>query len=162
MSDQAFPPPPESVFCPKCLRKVVVAATPNRVFESECGISDCPINNDPENKVSELSGTLISFEEPSAISQEGRIARFAQWEKRGVDAIKADLNTGGTRYVGGPPAVRALAWEWVRGRESNIQRPAQPSSELLTLRPGVWGVNIDLKELWRRALRWWQNRTWLR
>ena len=127
MSEQPFPLPPDSVFCPKCLRKVVVAATPNRVFESECDITDCPINGDPENKITEQSGTLISFAEPSEISQRGRIDRFAQWEKRGFQAIKADLSTGGHRYAGGPPAVRDLAWEWVRIKEATQQ---QQSSEL--------------------------------
>jgi hypothetical protein len=163
MSEHVLPLPPESTLCPKCLRRVTIAATPNRVFESECNVADCPITNDPENKVGELWGTSISFEEPSTISQEGRIARFAQWEKIGLDAIKADLNTGGSKFVGGPPEVRALAREWVRNREANTQKPTQPqSSELLSLKPGMWGVNVDLKELWRRARRWWLNRTWFR
>jgi hypothetical protein len=135
----------------------------DRVFQTECDIADCPINNDPENKVGDLWGTSISFELPSEISQRGRVARFSEWEKRGVEAIKADLLTGGSRYVGGPPAVRDLAWEWVRSRESNTQKPAQQqSSELLSLKPGLWGVNIDLKELGRRARRWWLNRNWFR
>ena len=95
----------------------MVEATGDRVFQTQCDIAECPINNDPENKVGELWGTLITFELPSEISQRGRIARFVEWEKRGVDAIKADLLTGGSRYVGGPPAVRDLAWEWVRSRE---------------------------------------------
>ena len=124
MADQAFPVPPETVSCPKCLRKVVVAATPNRVFETECGISDCPINNDPENRIGELWGTLITFELPSEISQQGRVARFAEWEKRGVEAIEADLLRGGSRFVGGPPAVRDLAWEWVRKRSKHSKTRA--------------------------------------
>jgi hypothetical protein len=31
-------------------------------------------------------------------------------------------------------------------------------SELLTLKLALWGMSIDLKELWRRARRWWKNR----
>jgi hypothetical protein len=51
------------------------------------------------------------------ISEEGRRARFAQWEKLGLEAVKQDLATGGYRLVGGPPQVRALAQEWVRIKE---------------------------------------------
>ena len=36
------------------------------------------------------------------ISKAGRQARFALWEKHGVDAIKHDLLNGGHRLVGGP------------------------------------------------------------
>ena len=54
-----------------------------------------------------------------AISEEGRKARFEQWDKYGPEAIKQDLLNGGTRLVGGPPEVRELAYEYVqiRGRE---------------------------------------------
>jgi hypothetical protein len=43
------------------------------------------------------------------ISEEGRRARFDQWEKIGLDRIKADLENGGWQVVGGTPAVRDLA-----------------------------------------------------
>jgi hypothetical protein len=33
--------------------------------------------------------------------------------------IRTDLEaTGGLRFVGGPPSVRKLAWEWVRMKEA--------------------------------------------
>jgi hypothetical protein len=32
--------------------------------------------------------------------------------------------------------------------------PALPSREVLSIRPGLWGFNIDLKEVWRRARQW--------
>jgi hypothetical protein len=54
------------------------------------------------------------------ISEEGRQARFKQWEKLGLDAIKEDLASGGYRLVGGPPQVRALAREWVRMKDDEI------------------------------------------
>jgi hypothetical protein len=59
------------------------------------------------------------------ISPEGRAARFAQWDKIGLDRIKADLETGGHRLVGGPPAVRELAWEWVHLREAEKEAAAK-------------------------------------
>jgi hypothetical protein len=62
------------------------------------------------------------------ISEEGRRARFAQWEKLGVEAVKQDLATGGYRLVGGPPQVRALAQEWVRIKEAEAAAGA-PSFE---------------------------------
>lgn len=80
------------------------------------------------------------------ISEKGKQARFARWEKIGVDRIKADLAAGGHGIVGGPPAVRDLAWEWVRMKEAE-QR------EVVTLKPTLWGNSIDLKELWRKLRR---------
>jgi hypothetical protein len=161
MSDQAFPPPPETVTCAKCLRDVVIASTPRQTMESECAIPACPIRADPDNQVGDLWGTWISFAAPSEISQEGRIARFAEWEKRGVEVIKADLLQGGTRFVGGPPAVRDLAWEWARTKEAERAKisdaaPANPPAELLTLKPTLWGMGIDFKEVGRRVRRWFQ------
>jgi hypothetical protein len=76
------------------------------------------------------------------ISEKGKRARFARWEEIGVDLIKADLLAGGHRLIGGPPATRRLAAEWVRMKEAE-QR------ELVTLKPSLWGVSIDLKETWR-------------
>lgn len=129
------------------------------------------------------------------ISEAGRTARFEQWEKLGVDVIRADLETtGGHRFVGGPPAVRRLAWEWVRIKQaerpgsladlvpsdsladtvaaalhestpqpstpepSTTPPPPAPPAELLSLRPNFHGIGIDLKELGRRARKWWQQR----
>jgi hypothetical protein len=53
-----------------------------------------------------------------AISEEGRRAVFEQWEKLGLDQIRADLQNGIWRVVGGTQAVRELAWEWVRLKEA--------------------------------------------
>ncbi len=58
-----------------------------------------------------------------AISEEGKSQRFARWEEIGVDLIKADLLAGGHQLVGGPPAVRDLAWEWVRRKEAESPEP---------------------------------------
>lgn len=153
---KVFPPPPQSIFCPTCIRSVVVAGTGDRVFRSECKIPNCPINNDPQNRT-DLWGTSIIFELPSEISQENRIAWFADWEKQGLEAIKADLSTGRSRHVGGSPSVRDLAWEWIRSREPNIQRQ---QSELLSHKHRLWDVSVDLKELGRRVRRF--RRSWLR
>ncbi len=151
---KVFPPAPQSISCPTCIRRVVVAGTGDRVFRSECKLAKCPINNDPQNRT-DLWGTSISFELPSEISQHDRIARFAEWEKQGLEAIKADLSTGRSRSLGGPPAVRDLAWEW-HSREANIQR-ASEQSELLSFKRGFWGVSIDSKKLGRRVGRFWRS-----
>ncbi len=87
------------------------------------------------------------------ISEEGRRQRFAQWEATGLDRIKADLLNGGYWVVGGPPEVRALAWEWVRLKEAEAAKSAAGSAELLLLKSNVHGVGVDLKEVWRRACR---------
>jgi hypothetical protein len=100
------------------------------------------------------------------ISEAGRKERFARWEQLGVDVIRTDLEaTGGLRFVGGPPSVRKLAWEWVRMKEAGSEdKPATSpkkraaKTELLTLKPGIWGMSIDLKELGRRSINWWRSK----
>ena len=125
------------------------------------------------------------------ISEEGRRARFAQWEKLGLDQVKHDLLNGGHRVVGGPPQVRALAWEWVRQKEAErdgvtrapgnateetltlggevgdcgmigasitltgpdaakFKEAAREPNEILTLKPTIYGIGVDLKEVGRR------------
>jgi hypothetical protein len=93
------------------------------------------------------------------ISEEGRRVRFEQWEKIGLDRIKADLQNGGWQVVGGTAAVRDLAWEWVRLKEAEQATAARPQkpAEVLTLKPGAWGMSVDLKEAGRRALHWWRG-----
>jgi len=83
------------------------------------------------------------------MTEDGKRARYARWEGIGVHAIKADLLAGGHQLVGGPPAVRKLAWEWVREKEAEqIKQP-----EVLQLKPNVYGVGVDLNELGRRVRR---------
>jgi len=149
MSEVVVPPPPETVQCPKCFREVQIVSTQARTMTSECPIPDCPITTNPENQPGQLWGTSISFGAPSEISQQGRLARFAEWEKIGVDRIKADLLSGGYRLVGGPPAVRALAEEWVRVKEAEAPSTPKPS-EVLILKPTLWGMGIDLRALWQK------------
>jgi hypothetical protein len=38
-------------------------------------------------------------------------------------------------------------------RQQKGTRPKEEAAELLTLKPGLWGISIDLKELWRRLLK---------
>jgi hypothetical protein len=100
------------------------------------------------------------------ISEAGRKEGFERWERLGVDVIRTDLEaTGGRRFVGGPPNVRKLAWEWVRMKEAGSEdkpatSPRKPAAEneLFTLKPSVWGMSIDLKELWRRSNNWWRGK----
>jgi hypothetical protein len=88
------------------------------------------------------------------ISEGGRQARFAQWEKLGLDRVKHDLLNGGHRLVGGPPQVRELAWEWVRREEAKQAKgPEEKPAEMVTLKPNIHGVGVDLKEVGRRIRR---------
>lgn len=89
------------------------------------------------------------------ISKEGRRSRFEQWEKLGLDRVKADLLDGGHQIIGGPPAVRELAWEWVRQKEHEEVKPIP--DEIIQLKPAFYGVGIDLKALGRRIEAWWRK-----
>ncbi len=42
--------------------------------------------------------------------------------------------------------------------EEDNEQAKKMRSDLLTLKPGLWGVSIDLKELWLRVRHWWNNR----
>ena len=86
------------------------------------------------------------------ISEGGRKARFEQWEKLGLDRIKHDLeHTKGVVVVGGTLEVQALAWEWVRLKEAEQANVKEEPDEVLTLKPGIWGMSVNLKEAWRRS-----------
>lgn len=76
--------------------------------------------------------------------------RIKEWEARGVDAIEADLKyRSGLTYVGSQDAVD-WAWRWVRyKRDQEKEKP-----EVLSLKPNIHGIGIDLKaagkRLWRK------------
>jgi hypothetical protein len=58
------------------------------------------------------------------ITEQRRTALFKQWDEIGVDIIKGDLVNGGIRYVGGPPATRRLAMQWVQMKDAERQAKA--------------------------------------
>jgi hypothetical protein len=75
--------------------------------------------------------------------EKSQAALTEYWEKIGVEQIKNDfLYTGGLSYVGGTLQTQALARAWLRKKERK---------ELFILKPTLWGVGIDLKELSRRV-----------
>ena len=47
------------------------------------------------------------------MDDEQKKRRYAKWEEIGEDAIRADMDTGGYRLVGGSPEVRRLARQWL-------------------------------------------------
>jgi hypothetical protein len=77
--------------------------------------------------------------------KESRKALVAYWERLGLEQIKNDfLYTRGVMYVGGTQETQALARAWIREKERK---------EVFILKPTLWGVGIDLKELGRRIRR---------
>jgi len=44
--------------------------------------------------------------------------RHKRWEKLGVEQVRADLESGGNRVVGGTSKVKQAAWEWVKAEEA--------------------------------------------
>lgn len=157
MADHLSPPPPETIRCKKCLRDVVIASSEQKTMQSDCLIADCPITKDPDNQPGELWGTSISFAERSDISQDDRIARFEEWDRIGVETIRAGLQRGGKIYIG-QRAAEDLAWEWVRSKETQELPTSRQSREIVSLKPGMWGFSIQLRELFRRCARWLRER----
>jgi hypothetical protein len=74
----------------------------------------------------------------------------------GVETIRAGLQRGGKIYIG-QYAAGDLAWEWVRSKEQQLPT-SQQTREIVALKPGMWGLSIDLRELFRRCARWWRER----
>src|SRR5690349_14653292 len=91
------------------------------------------------------------------INEADRQALFARLEKLGIDRVKQDLLNGGYKLVGGPPAVRDLAWEWVRKKEAELAEAAK-KDEIIKLNPGAWGMSVNLKEGARWVWQWIRRR----
>jgi hypothetical protein len=91
------------------------------------------------------------------ISEAGRAERLAQWDKIGVERIKHDLLNGGLKLVGGTQEVQDLAREWVQLRENEEQKSPAKADEVLTLKPNLYGVGIDLKALGRKMRGWFKR-----
>jgi hypothetical protein len=86
-----------------------------------------------------------------AISEEGRKAFFESYERLGLERVKHDLLwTKGIVYVGGTLENQNLAWDWVRMKEAEQMRAQRTREDVLQLKPAIWGVGINLNELWRR------------
>ena len=88
-------------------------------------------------------------------SEEGRRTRFEQWEKYGVDRLKSDLESDPYRRVGSGP-VQNLAWEFVRMKEAEQAESGaaeEKPTAMVTLKPNIHGVGVDLKEVGRRIRR---------
>lgn len=88
-------------------------------------------------------------------SEQGRKVRFRQWEKYGVERLKNDLLTDPYRRVGSGPEQH-LAWEFVHNKEAEQAKANADEgkpTEMVTLKPSIHGVGIDLKEVGRRIRR---------
>jgi hypothetical protein len=85
-----------------------------------------------------------------SISEQGRKARFEQWEKIGVERVRQDLLNGGHFCVGGPKYVQDLAWEWLQMKQDAKAKSHEHQKEIVTLKPTLWGMSLDIKEAWRR------------
>jgi hypothetical protein len=78
--------------------------------------------------------------------EKSRKALTKRWEELGLEQIKNDfLYTGGFMYVGGTRETQALARAWIRGKDRK---------KVFTLKPTLWGIAVDLKELGRRIRSW--------
>jgi hypothetical protein len=65
------------------------------------------------------------------------------------------------RYFGEAPEASALVPKETETKSSEPEYPPQAAknpTELVTLKPTLWGMSIDLKELWRRFCAWRENR----
>lgn len=93
-----------------------------------------------------------------AISEEGRKTRFEQWEKLGLESVRHGLLNDPLGTIGGSPEVRELAREWVRMKEAEEAKLSEKREDVVTLKPGIWGMNVNFNEVWRRIRRRFQER----
>jgi hypothetical protein len=77
--------------------------------------------------------------------EKSRKALREYWERLGPELIENDfLYHHGVRYVGGTQETQALALAWLREKKR-----AKEQKDVFTLKPTLWGVSVDLKELGR-------------
>jgi hypothetical protein len=100
---------------------------------------------------SKTNNTAKSDDEFSELHNPDNLNRIANWEKIGTDAIKADLESGGTRYVG-TFKNQNLAWKWLKFKESQSKQEKNGTLfEAALLRPNIFGFGVDLKIWWKGA-----------
>jgi hypothetical protein len=92
-------------------------------------------NWDDDDKLREW----LRQQEPDELEQ------FLNWFNFDSRRDRETLGRQELRKLRNPPLPRTAA------------RPAQQPTELLTLKPGIWGMSFDIKEAWRRAGRWWRG-----
>lgn len=91
----------------------------------------------------------------------------AFWWARGGDALKQNWTTGdfetwvNTRYYYQAYGVSFLGSQ-IESLLPHLpsdapQRRSSQKSELFSLKPGLWGMSVDLKELWRQGVKWWRS-----
>ncbi len=66
---------------------------------------------------------------PHALPRDVREARFARWERVGVELVRADLRNGGRFIVGGSAQTRALAEEWVKRKDAEKAESERTATE---------------------------------
>jgi hypothetical protein len=105
--------------------------------------------------VLKMRSTVQTIMTEQGFSEKGRKLRFEQWDKLGLDQVKSDLKIDPFSRIGSI-AVQALAQEWARTKEgeqaarARDQAAEEKQTSLVTLKPTMYGVGIDLHELGRR------------
>jgi hypothetical protein len=93
-----------------------------------------------------------------------------------ADDIDRDIASERLAGVNAPTPDYRWRWAWIRPMhytecplysplfhrrglgDNNPVKASLAPTELVSLKPGIWGVNINLNELWRRAQEWWRRR----
>ena len=98
-------------------------------------------------------------DEETIVRQElWRKRRIEKFEELGEKTLRADMDAGGDRHVGGTPAVRQLARDWLAEREAAGKVQSFPDTNPFILQPNFFGLGIDLKKLWRKGVTKWGKR----
>jgi len=84
---------------------------------------------------------------------------FQHCERLGLDRVKHDLLwTRGVMFVGGTQEQQEYAWQWLRMKEGEQAKAQGRRDDVIMFKPAIWGVGLNLNELWRR-LRCWFRKT---
>lgn len=135
-----------------------------------------PRTAEQDMSISGSDGNWRSFSNfcPEAIH--GRFGYFASGLGYYVDEIDRNYAAKLLTEIGAPVGDWRWLWAWINPlhytecplysplvyrQDTTAQertKAGSGSGELISMKPGLWGMSVNLNEGWRRAMAWWRRR----